>query len=360
MGRCTALHEEHLALGARMTEFSGWELPLHYGSQIAEHHAVRRAAGMFDVSHLGVVDVEGLQAAPFLRRVLANDVARLAEPGRMLYGCMLNQDGGIVDDLVVGFIDDRRFRLILNAGTREKDLSWLHRQAAPFSVTVTPRDDLAMIALQGPDSPRIADAVVAAGSSGLKPFTATQRGDRFIARTGYTGEDGFEIILPHAEAGSLWRQLFQAGARPCGLGARDTLRLEAGMRLYGQDMDETVTPLACGLGWTVAWEPEERDFIGRAALERERIGGSPSKFVGLILEEPGILRSGQKVAVANVGEGVVTSGGFSPTLRRSIGLARVPAATGRECRVEIRGSLKRATVVKPRFVRRSTSLIDIC
>ncbi|MDF9390998.1 MULTISPECIES: glycine cleavage system aminomethyltransferase GcvT [Methylococcus] len=359
MGRRTALYEEHLALRARMTEFSGWELPLHYGSQIAEHHAVRRAAGMFDVSHLGVVDVDGLQATPFLRRILANDIARLAEPGRILYACMLNQDGGILDDLVAGFVDDRRFRLILNAGRREKDLSWLRRQAAAFSADVTPRDDLAMIAVQGPDSPRIADAVIATGSSGLKPFSAMQRDDRFIARTGYTGEDGFEILLPQAEAGSLWRQVLTAGVQPCGLGARDTLRLEAGMRLYGQDMDETVTPLACGLGWTVAWEPEDRDFIGRGALERERIGGSPSIFVGLILEEAGILRSGQKVAVENVGEGVVTSGGFSPTLRRSIGLARVPAATGRDCWVEIRGSLKRAKVVKPRFVHRGNSLIDI-
>ncbi|MEW6038862.1 MAG: glycine cleavage system aminomethyltransferase GcvT [Pseudomonadota bacterium] len=359
MGKRTALYEEHLALGARMTVFSGWELPLHYGSQIAEHHAVRRAAGMFDVSHLGVADVEGIQAAPFLRRILANDVARLAGPGRLLYGCMLNQDGGIIDDLVAAIVDDRLFRLILNAGRRDRDLSWLRRQAAPFSATVTPRDDLAMIALQGPDSPRIADAVIGAEASKLKPFTAIQRGGRFIARTGYTGEDGFEILLPHAEAGSLWRQLLTAGVQPCGLGARDTLRLEAGMRLYGQDMDESVTPIACGLGWTIAWDPEDRDFIGRAALERERLGGSPSKFVGLILEEPGILRGGQKVTVENVGAGVVTSGGFSPTLGRSIGLARVPAAAGRECRVEIRGSLKRATIVKPRFVRRGKSLIDI-
>lgn len=351
MTRKTILHAAHLRMGARMTDFSGWALPLHYGSQITEHHRVRRSVGMFDTSHLTVVDVEGQQAAEFLRKLLANDVAKLTRPGQLLYTCMLNDSGGVIDDLVACAVDGYRYRLVLNAATRDYDLTWIGQQAPAFSVSVRERDDLAMISLQGPLSPPLAEKHGLAGASELKPFHAIWDETRFVSRTGYTGEDGFEIILPENDAADLWERLYQDDVGPCGLGARDTLRLEAGMRLYGSDMDETVTPLECGLSWTVAWKPEARGFIGREALLARLAAGIPTRFVGLVLEDKGILRSHQRVLVENTGEGVTTSGGFSPTLGKSIALARVPAATGNRCHVEIRGELKRAAVVKPCFVR---------
>lgn len=359
MAKRTVLYDNHVALGARMTEFSGWVMPLHYGSQIAEHHSVRRACGMFDTSHLAVVEVEGREALEFLRRLLANDVAKLIRAGRMLYTCMLNEEGGVIDDLLVCAVDNYRYRLVLNAGTRERDLSWIGRHAPAFSATVRERDDLAMIALQGPDSLSIAEKHLIAGVSDLKPFSAQWAGELFISRTGYTGEEGFEIILPKRQAPDLWERLHRDDVRPCGIGARDTLRLEAGMRLYGADMDESVTPLECGLEWSVAWKPEARDFIGREALLRQKSLGPLPRFVGVVLEEPGVLRSRQKVIVEGAGEGMITSGGFSPTLQRSIGLARVPASTGSSCKVEIRGGLKRAAVVKPCFVRHGKAQIPL-
>ncbi|MEN8260363.1 MAG: glycine cleavage system aminomethyltransferase GcvT [Pseudomonadota bacterium] len=351
MTRKTILHAAHVQMGARMTEFSGWEMPLHYGSQIAEHNSVRRSVGMFDTSHLTVVDVAGQQAGEFLRKLLANDVAKLTRRGQLLYSCMLNDNGGVIDDLVVCAMDVYSYRLVLNAGTRARDLAWIGQQALAFSVSIRERDDLAMISLQGPASPTLAEKHGLSGASELKSFHAIWRDEHFISRTGYTGEDGFEIILPQSEAVERWERLYQDDVRPCGLGARDTLRLEAGMRLYGLDMDESVTPLECGLVWTVAWKPEGRNFIGREALIAQMAAGPHSRFVGLILKDKGILRSHQRVLVEGTGEGIITSGGFSPTLGKSIALARVPAATGDRCRVEIRGELKRARVVKPCFVR---------
>jgi aminomethyltransferase len=330
-------------------------MPVNYGSQIEEHHAVRRDAGMFDVSHMCVVDLRGGRVREFLRWVLANDVAKLTQPGKALYSCMLREHGGVIDDLIVYYMDDQWFRMVVNAGTRDKDLEWLRSHAGGFGVSVEPRLDLAMVAVQGPGARARAATLLEPGLAAraleLGYFFGAAADQWFVARTGYTGEDGWEIMLPAGDATGFWSRLREAGVRPCGLGARDTLRLEAGMNLYGSDMDETVSPLESGLGWTIAWDPQDRDFIGRSALAAQKAQGVPRKLVGLILADRAVLRSHQKVVVPAVGEGEVTSGTFSPTLERSIGLARVPSQTTDRCEVEIRGRLMHATVVRPPFVR---------
>ena len=355
MGLRTPLYETHAAGGARMVDFGGWDMPVNYGSQIEEHHGVRRDAGMFDVSHMCVVDLRGARVRDFLRHVLANDVAKLTQSGKALYSCMLREHGGIIDDLIVYYLDDQWYRMVVNAGTRDKDIAWLREHAGAFEVSIEPRLDLAMIAVQGPNARQKAatllDPGLAAKAMDLGPFFGVPAGDWFVARTGYTGEDGWEIMLPTGAAAGFWDRLRQAGVMPCGLGARDTLRLEAGMNLYGSDMDETESPLESGLAWTIAWEPQDRDFIGRAALAEQKARGVPRKQVGLVLGDRAVLRSHQKVIVPAIGEGEVTSGTFSPTLERSIGLARVPSQTTDRCEVEIRGRLLVATVVRPPFVR---------
>jgi aminomethyltransferase len=361
LARQTPLFHLHQELGARIVDFGGWDMPVHYGSQINEHHAVRTAAGVFDVSHMCIVDLHGARAREFLQHLLANDVARLTAPGKALYSCMLNEAGGILDDLIVYYIDPGSFRLVVNAGTRDKDLAWIRAHAQQFAVSVTERDDLAMLAVQGPQArpkaSQLLDSDAAAAALGLPVFTGAQLGSWFIARTGYTGEDGFEIMMPAADAVQAWRSLNLLGVASCGLGARDTLRLEAGMNLYGQDMDEATGPFESGLGWTVALEPAGREFIGREALAAARAAGPQARFVGLVLEGRGIMRSHQSVLVPGVGGGQVTSGTFSPTLERSIGLARVPAQTQDTVQVDIRGKLFTARVVKPPFVRFGRSLL---
>ncbi len=362
MGLKTPLYDKHVESGARLVDFGGWDMPVHYGSQKEEHHAVRRSAGMFDVSHMTIVDLAGERCRDFLRGLLANDVAKLADAGKALYTCMLNESGGVIDDLIVYFFDAENFRLIVNAATRDKDLEWIGRHARAFDVSVTERDDLAMIAVQGPEAREraatLVDAAQRDAAMALRPFTATQAGDLFVARTGYTGEDGWEIIVPKDAAAALWDGLLEAGIAPCGLGARDTLRLEAAMNLYGNDMDETVTPLESGLGWTVAWDPAERDFIGRDALVAQRETGGLRRFVGLLLEGRGVLRGHQRVETA-AGDGVITSGGFSPTMERSIALARLPAGNYESVRVDIRGKLVDARIVKTPFVRNGKVLIEL-
>jgi aminomethyltransferase len=352
MGRRTPLYESHLARGARMVDFGGWDMPVHYGSQIDEHHAVRRDAGMFDVSHMAVVDLHGARARPFLLELLANDVGKLATPGAALYTCMLNERGGVIDDLIAYFLAEDRFRLVVNAGTRDKDLAWIGARAGGYAVEVRERPDLAMVAVQGPQARSKAAPLLDSGREAalaLKPFAATAAGDLFVARTGYTGEDGWEIVVPATRVVAMWDALAARGIAPCGLGARDTLRLEAGMNLYGSDMDEQTTPLESGLAWTVAFTPGRR-FVGRDALEAQRAAGVPRKLVGLVLEDRGVLRSHQPV-LTEAGTGEVTSGTFSPTMQRSIALARVPAAAGTKVEVEIRGKRLKAAVVKPPFVR---------
>ena len=361
MARQTPLFGLHQELGARMVDFGGWDMPVQYSSQIGEHHAVRRAAGVFDVSHMGVLDLRGARIRQFLARLLANDVAKLKAPGKALYSCMLNEQGGVLDDLIVYFLNDYWYRMVVNAGTRAKDLAWIREQARPFQVEVTERTDLAMLAVQGPEARAKAAQLLPSAESeaalALDTFVGRELGRWFVARTGYTGEDGFEIMMPAADAVSAWRGLNSLGVASCGLGARDTLRLEAGMNLYGNDMDERTHPFESGLGWTVALAPQERDFVGRAALEPIARDGSPRKLVGLVLEERGVLRAHQKVVAAPAVEGEITSGTYSPTLERSIALARVPAITAGKVQVEIRGKLLPARVVKPPFVRAGRSLI---
>lgn len=351
----THLYNCHVEAGARMVDFVGWNMPINYGSQLDEHQAVRMDAGMFDVSHMTVVDVEGAGVRGFLGGLLANDVGKLKDPGKALYTCMLNDEGGVIDDLIVYFLRDDWFRMVVNAATREKDLEWIRCRSEGSDVQITERRDLAMIAVQGPHAREKAVTCLSEASRDraldLAAFFAAELGDLFVARTGYTGEDGWEILVPQDQAPDYWRAFVAAGIRPCGLGARDTLRLEAGMNLYGSDMDESTTPLESALGWTVAWEPADREFVGRGVLESQRRDGAPRKLVGLLLEGRGILRGHQKVVVPGHGEGEVTSGTFSPTLGRSIGLARVPAGTGDSCQVEIRGKLLDVRVVRPPFVR---------
>ncbi|CJL15663.1 Aminomethyltransferase [Streptococcus pneumoniae] len=360
MGQRTPLYDQHLALGAKMVDFGGWDMPLHYGSQVEEHHQVRRDCGVFDVSHMTVVDVAGDQASAYLQHLLANDVARLKSPGRALYSAMLNERGGVIDDLIV-YLTDWGYRLVVNASTRDKDLAWMQAQAADFAVEINERPQLAMLAIQGPHArTRTAELVSQARATliqELKPFQGLAEGDWFIGRTGYTGEDGLEIILPAEQAPDFLSELVGAGIPPIGLGARDTLRLEAGLNLYGQDMTEEVSPLAANMGWTVAWEPAERDFVGRAALEQQSAQGDLPKLVGLVLEERGVLRAHQVVRVNGVGDGEITSGSFSPTLGKSIALARVPAGTAERAEVEIRGKWYPVRVVQPTFVRHGKVLV---
>ncbi|HYE35085.1 glycine cleavage system aminomethyltransferase GcvT [Methylocaldum sp.] len=363
MVRKTILNDIHRQSGGRMVEFAGWELPLHYGSQVEEHHAVRRDAGVFDVSHMTVIDLEGADCHGFLRMLLSNDVDRLSHPGKALYSCMLNESGGILDDLTVFRRAGDRFRIVSNAATHDKVIAWMQQHASKFSLSIVPRQDLAIIAAQGPESrrkthgclpPELREAVTS-----LVSFEFTETGDWFVSCSGYTGEDGYEIILPRADARRFWEGLIANGVRPCGLGARDTLRLEAGMRLYGLDMDETVTPLEAGLAWTVAWEPVERQFIGRKALEDQRKTGALRRFAGLVLKDKGVLRHGQKVVIPEIGEGIITSGIFSPTLNRSVAFARLPPGSYECGWVDIRGQLKEAWVIPPRFVRQGRPAFDL-
>ncbi len=363
MGSQTPLYACHVEAGARIVDFGGWDMPLHYGSQLEEHHAVRKHAGAFDVSHMTVVDLSGAGATEFLRHLLANDIARLKEQGKALYSCMLNSAGGVIDDLITYYLAPDRYRAIVNAATREKDLAWINEQAAMYSVEVAERPELAMIAVQGPEARSLAAPLIGdqwrEAALALQPFYALEAGDLFIARTGYTGEDGWEIVLPAAQAPGFWRQCLDAGIRPCGLGARDTLRLEAGMNLYGADMDETISPLEAGLGWTIAWEPKGRDFIGRGPLTEMRSNPGQRKFAGLLLEGKGVLRNHQRVVVDGNDDGEITSGGFSPTMERSIAMARIPAGDYETAQVEVRNRLLDVRVVGMPFVRNGKIRIDL-
>jgi len=354
----TVLNETHRALGAKMVDFGGWDMPIHYGSQLDEHHLVRRDAGMFDVSHMTVVDLTGARARALLRYLVANSVDKLQKPGKALYTTMLNPQGGVIDDLIVYFMSEDWFRLVVNAATREKDVAWITEQAKAFDVVVRERPEFGMVAVQGPTARervigllREEDRVQV---SKLLRFSARQAQtadgvEVFVARTGYTGEDGFEVIVPEARTVAFWNALLDAGVKPAGLGARDTLRLEAGMNLYGQDMDDTISPFEAALAWTVVLD-EGRDFIGRAALEAQQASGAARQMVGLVMDEKGVLRHGQKVLTAN-GEGEILSGTFSPSIGKAIAFARIPAGDPGDVRVDIRGREVPVRVVKFPFVR---------
>lgn len=356
----TALYDKHIESNGKMVDFAGWEMPINYGSQVKEHHQVRNDAGMFDVSHMVVVDFTGKDCKTFLQYLLANDIDKLKQQGKALYSCMLNEDAGIIDDLIIYYLADDFYRMVINAATRINDLAWINSKIIDFDVKLQERDDLAMIAAQGPNAREkllsTLDQSTATTVSELKPFFGVQLDDTFYARTGYTGEDGFEIIVPNEKVAELWNTLLNAGIEPTGLGARDTLRLEAGMSLYGTDMDTTTSPLVSGLKWTVALEPNERNFLGRSALEAEITAKPASKMVGLVLEGKGVLRGHQTVITAS-GKGETTSGTFSPTLGVAIALARVPADTGNSCHVEIRNKQIEARVVRPPFVRNGKSCL---
>ncbi len=355
----TPLNAAHRELGAKMVDFGGWDMPVNYGSQIEEHDVVRSACGIFDVSHMLPVDVKGEGVRAFLRRLVANNVDKLKTPGKALYSCMLNEQGGVIDDLIIYFMDEQWFRIVVNAGTADKDLAWMQQcnTAWGANLSLAPRRDLAMIAIQGPQAAAVLHGAMPGSeqmTEGLKPFNTVNVGEMFVARTGYTGEDGYEVMVPAKSAPFFWKALLEAGAKPAGLGARDTLRLEAGMNLYGQDMDETVSPLESGLAWTVDLK-SERDFVGRKALESSEI---TRQLVGLVLLDKGVLRAHQKVHTKH-GVGEITSGTFSPTLEKSIALARIPLgiAPGEKVEVEVRDKKLQANVVKYPFVRNGKALI---
>ena len=359
------LRDQHRACGGRLVDFAGWELPLHYGSQVAEHHAVRRAAGIFDVSHLALTMVSGRGARPYLRRLLANDIDRLGDRVAGLYTCLLNESGCVIDDLIAYRLADNRYRVVSNAATVDSVHAQMRKIARSFPVTLVPEEERVTLAVQGPQAMEKGAAAAAtvlggefaAGLAALEPFDAMESRGFLAARTGYTGEDGFEIYLDAATGQALWQALLEADATPCGLGARDTLRLEAGMCLYGQDMDDSVTPLHCGLKWTVAMDPPQRNFIGRRALEGLMESKDLPVFRGLVLKKRGMLRAGQPVHTSR-GPGIVTSGGYSPTMGASIGLARVPRGAYADCEAEIRGAEAPCAVVNPPFVRRGRIRVD--
>jgi aminomethyltransferase len=355
----TPLYQAHLDAGGKMVDFGGWEMPLNYGSQLEEHNQVRHDAGMFDVSHMTVVDFKGSEAKKFLQILIANDVDKLKTQGKALYSCMLNETGGVVDDLIVYYQNNTDYRMVINAGTTDKDIAWIKTQAQGFKVRVEPKFDLAMIAVQGPNArEKVYQAMngVEEICGKLKPFNAASVGNLFIARTGYTGEDGFEIMLPEKSAEFTWKMLLEVGVKPCGLGARDTLRLEAGMSLYGAEMNETVSPLAAALTWTVDLSDENRQFVGREALEALKHKGADKTIVGLVLEGKGVIRNHQQV-ITNLGIGEVTSGSFSPTMGKAIALASVPKGAQGLCEIEMRNKKVSAKIVKPPFVRNGKILV---
>lgn len=362
MPQKTPLYDCHVKAGAKLVDFSGWDMPLHYGSQIEEHHIVRKNAGLFDVSHMGVVEVKGEGAADYLRYLLANDIAKLKNPGDALYTCMLNETGGIIDDLIVYRFSDTHFRLVINAGCRDKDIAWLKQVAEKFPVTLTVREDICLLALQGPEAISALKypfgAEISEQVASLKPFKSLILEDgSVIARTGYTGEAGVEMMLPVETALKTWDALLANAVKPCGLGARDTLRLEAGLNLYGNDMTEETSPLDSNLAWTVSFKDEAREFIGKSALLLQKEKGVNEILVGLLMTDRGVLRDHQKVMIDGVGEGEITSGSFSPTIGNAIAMARVPATDAAEAKVERRGAWVSVKIVKLPFVRNGEILV---
>lgn len=355
----TPLYNCHLSANAKMVDFSGWQMPINYGSQLQEHNSVRNNCGIFDVSHMLAVDIIGSQAEDFLRYILACDVIKLKSNSAQ-YGCMLNNEAGIIDDLITYKISNNYFRIVINAGNRVSDVEWFRENASKFDVSITTLDDLAIVAVQGPNAIDVVcksvSKNIANDLESLKPFTFKQDREWFFARTGYTGEDGFEIMMPADQSIEFWNKILSNGAEPVGLGARDTLRLEAGMHLYGSDMNSTTTPLERGLGWSVDLSDESRDFIGKESLLEFKSNGVSTKWAGVVLREKGILRSGQEIVFDNGSIGYITSGSFSPTLGFAVGLAYIPK-TGSNPKVTIRKKQLEIELVKPRFVKNNKSLI---
>ena len=361
--KITPFNQAHKDAGGKLVDFAGWELPVNYGSQIQEHEAVRTDAGMFDVSHMLVSDVSGSQVKAWLQKLLANDVAKLGFVGKALYSPMLNDEGGVMDDLIVYRSNEAEteYRIVSNAATRDKDLAQFQKIADGFDVNIKPRYDLAMLAVQGPKAIEKLLSVKPEWAEVIHNLQAFQGedlgGDWFVARTGYTGEEGVEVILPATAATAFYQVLRDAGVQPCGLGSRDTLRMEAGMNLYGNDMDDNTSPLLAGMGWTVDLKDEARDFVGKQAVVALKEQGLKEKQVGLLLETRGVLREGMEVVTPS-GKGVITSGTFSPSLKQSIAIARVPKDTGDVAQVDIRGTLTDVRVLKLPFVRNGKKQFD--
>ena len=368
----TPLYQSHVDSDGKLVDFSGWELPINYGSQIEEHEAVRTDAGMFDVSHMVIVDVKGAQSKQWLQKLLANDVNKLKMVGKALYSPMLNEQGGVIDDLIVYLSNENEtaYRIVSNAATHDKDMAQFHKVAEGFDVSLTERTELAMLAVQGPNAveklaqvkPSWADTLASITPFVGADLTDIEGSDWFVARTGYTGEDGVEVIMHADDAPAFFEQLKAAGIKPAGLGARDTLRMEAGMNLYGHDMDETISPYECNMGWTLALK-DERDFVGRAALVSKRKqakeDNTAMKQVGLLLTTRGVIREGMEVVINqgtdNEQTGIITSGTFSPSLKNSIAIARVPMSLSDDDSVQIdlrgKGKFVDVRVLKLPFVR---------
>ncbi len=363
----TPLHAQHVAAGAKMVNFGGWDMPIDYSGKglgvIKEHLAVRRAAGLFDVSHMGEVDIVGSGALAFLQRVTSNDVAKLQD-GHAQYSALPMPTGAPVDDIIVYRFSAERFLLVVNASNRAKDVAWLQSQGAQGCEINDRSDEFALLALQGPKAAGILQTLTKAelASVGYYKFTTgTVAGlAATMARTGYTGEDGFEIMVKAAEGPALWDALLAAGSAdglvPAGLGARDTLRLEAKMCLYGNDIDETTTLVEAGLGWITCVEPHKGDFNGRSVLAEQKAKGTSRKLVGFEMKDRGIARHGYPVLVAGKPVSTVTSGSMAPFLEKNIGLAYVPsehAAVGSPLGIEIRGASVAAEIVRTPFYKRA-------
>ena len=355
MNKQTSLYQNHIEANAKMVDFHGWSMPINYGSQINEHNCVRENCGIFDVSHMTILDFEGEDVEQFVRTLIANDVKKLSETYEGLYSAMLNDNGGVIDDLIAYKLENG-YRLVVNCATRGEDLKWISEKAKNYSVQMEERDDLSMVAIQGPKSSEVLSncpAPIVRELESKKKQQGVYGNDMFATKTGYTGENGFEVILPHALAVGLWRNAIKAGAQPIGLGARDTLRLEAGMNLYGFEMDDSISPFECNMAWTVDFSDEERKFYGKEALTGILKDDKQYELVGLMLEERAILRQGQKVYfdADKELEGVVTSGTYSPTLKKPIALARIPSISAKICFTEMRGKEVFAKIGSPRFIR---------
>ncbi len=359
MARRTPLYQVHLEMGARMIEFAGWELPVQYHSALDEHHAVRRRVGVFDVSHMGQFELTGSDALGFTQRMTCNDVNRLKD-GQAQYSAFLTDRGTFVDDIVVYRLEPERIFICVNAATREKDFAWLQSHLTG-SVTLRDRsDNFAQIAIQGPKAEAVLARLTTVDLAAI-PFYWCTEGEvagvpAIVSRTGYTGEAGFELYVPGDRAEAVWRAVFETGEEegiaPAGLAARNTLRLEMKYSLYGNDIDETTTPLEAGLGWIVKLGT---GFVGEEILARQKAEGVSRKLVGFELTDRGVVRDGFPVLLDGQTVGKVTSGGFSPTLEKSIGLAYLPpenAQPGQAIEIEIRGKKRQASVVKTPFLKR--------
>ena len=345
----TPLHNAHIQLGAKMVNFSNWEMPISYSSLIKEHNAVRNAAGIFDVSHMSVFDFDGGNQIAFFKKIFANDIKKIYKDNKAIYGALLNEEGGILDDLII-YHANNKFRLVSNCSTREQNKQWLEKHAVEFGVKVMERSDMGILAIQGPNALKkiLEIKEIDAQVNTLQSFGCMFEGDKLYARTGYTGEDGLELIVPTQDINHLWDQALELGCTPIGLGARDTLRLEAGLNLYGNDMTINNHPYESNLGWTIDMSDKNREFIGKNALLS--IDQSKSqKIVGIILQDKGVLRSGYEITHEQ-GKGVVLSGSYSPTLQSSIGLARVDQGYKENGKVMIRNKVLNIDFVSPRFL----------